>query len=828
MWSNSTYPNMITILAEKFDIAIRIVAALSGFDFHGKKVNINNYDKVKAAVEKEFKPNRYLMMNWNGKEYAVTWAQWHLLGLKQAKDYNPEYAKWSKIPFPYFPDYEIKVNEKIDRETGKSTGEPDPWTLKQLEVIKELFKRSDSIIGATDDDREGSLIFSYIYEYTGSTLPYKRVKIDSMTEEGFRHAFTHLLDSSETVGSEHAGRCRAILDWMTGANISAEATLKYKKYVPELSMLTVGRVQTYAFNLIVERELFIRNFKPSPFWTIVANFETDKGEVYTGKHEAGRFTEKEKAEIIFNKVNGLKGVVESFEKIPASREVPLLYSLSSLSIAANEKLKISSSDTLKICQSLYEKGYTTYPRTDSQCLTSDMQPTVDEVLTMLSSNFPQYKTWIDPVKNRNYTKRHFDTKKVDSHFAIIPTNVQPVNMTEKEAAVYDLIAKSLIRIIYKPAVLEKTSVVTNVNGEKFLSSGTVVVDPQWLIVDAMPTGSDTLPVLTICESVDGSYELKEGKTEPPKRYTEATLIAALKTASKTIDDEALKKMLESSNKGAIGRPSSMASIIHGVVSRYCSLKGQQIVPSEAGIKMMNILPIEDLKSPEMTAQWETKLDEVQKGKLKPEELISQMEKTVAKWCKEIEDDTREFEIPVQADTSTMDIMCPKCKKPLRKLSWGLACSGYNNDGSGCKFALGYNIAGATLTDKDLETLVTKKRTRYISNFKKKDGTEYGAFLILDDEGNLGRTWDTGFMCPKCGKPVSVGKKGWGCSGWKEGCDFVLWDTVYGKKLTTSEKEQILKNGRTKSPVKNLLKKNGDKFDSVIGLDENKKVVLLRV
>lgn len=820
---------MIAVLAEKFDIGVKIAASLSGFDFHGTKITMGNIEKYKPQLDKEIKPKGSLKVIYKGNEYVITWASGHLLGLKQAKDYNSEYALWSNIPLPYFPNYEIKVNEQIDYKTMRPMGNPDPWTVRQLGIIKDIFNNSEYIISATDDDREGELIFAYIYEYLKCNKPYKRIKLDSQTEDGFRTAFANLIDSSQTKGVEMAGRCRNITDWITGANISAKMTLKYKKYLPELKMITIGRIQTYVLDLIVERELAIRNFKSHPFWHIVAEFTNNRGETYSAKHSIKQIEDKEKADEIFNKVNGKNGVIKSFDKQPMNKEVPLLYNLSSLSRVANEKFGISSNDCLKICQSLYEKGYTTYPRTDSQHLTSDMQPVVNEVLDMLSTYSKQYKEWIEnvPTQNRNYTKRHFDTNMVESHFAIIPTNVTPSNMTQMEANIYDLIAKSLIRIIYQKASGEKTTIITDVDGEEFNSTGTVIIDPQWMLVDAMPSGSDNLPKLNTGEVVSGSYELKEGKTEPPKRYTDATLTAALQTASKTIDDEELKKMLETANKGGIGRPSTRGPIIHTVVARYCRLNKNSIIPTEAAIKLIQILPIEDFKSAELTAMWETKLDEVQNNRMSYDEFIAEMENNIREWCNIIDSDTREFEVPKQADTSTLDINCPKCGKPMRKFSWGWSCSGYSKDDpSACKFALGYSMSGATLKDKDFEDLLKNKKTKYINGFKKKDGGEYGCFLTLDDSGNIGRTWNVGLNCPKCGKPITIGSKGWSCSGWKEGCKFVIWDEFSHKKLTTSEKEQLITEGRTKNPVKNLVKQNGEKYDSVLILDGDGKVTFL--
>lgn len=814
---------MITVYAEKFDVGAKIAAALSGFDFDGNRITMSNIEKFKPRLDKEVKPKGFIQITYKGEQYAITWGQGHMCGLKQAKDYDPTYANWKNIPIPFFPEYEIKVREKYDWATKKFTGEPDPWTVRQLNIVQQLFEKSSYIINATDDDREGELIFAYVYQYLECKKPYKRVVLDSQTESGFRDAFEHLKDSSEVKSVENAGRARAIGDLAVGSNVSVKATEKYKKYFPNLPMLTVGRIQTAVLDFIVEREKAIRNFKSHPFWNLHAVFTNSKGESYKAKHVESQIEDKAKADALFAKVNGKQGTVSKCETEPTKKQVPLLYNFAELSKAANKKYKITSASTLSIAQSLYEAGYITYPRTESQHLTSDMQDTVDGVLEMLRDFNPQYKEWIDNVSTRNYTKRHFDTSKVESHYAIIPTNVKPTNLSADQSKIYDLIAKSLIRIIYKDAIGEKTEILTIVEGEEFKSTGNVIIDPQWLVVDAMPSDSELLPKVSEGDVVNGEYSLKEGKTEPPKRYTDATLTTAMQTASKSIDDEELKKILQTTNKGGIGRPSTQAPIIETVVTRYCRREKEYIIPTEEAIKYIEILPISDLKSAEITAEWEMKLDKVAKGQMDYSEFVSQIESSVTKWCKIIDEDTREFE--VQRSQDTLDIECPICGKPMRKLPWGWACSGYTgkDEPTSCKFALGYNMSGASLSDKDLTDLMTKHKTKYITGFKKKDSSEtYGAYLTLDENGVIGRTWDTGLTCPKCGEGhIMVGTKGWSCNRWNQmpKCDFVIWDNFSGKKLSDSDKESLIEKKKTKL-IKGFKKKDGGTYDAVLILKDD--------
>ncbi len=813
---------MITIYAEKFDVGVKIAAALSGFDFDGKRVTMANVEALKPRLNKEVKRKGAIFIKYKGEDYAVTWGQGHMCTLKQAKDYNEEYANWSKIPLPYFPsEYEIKVKDGIDYTTRKPTGKPDVWTVAQLKVIKKLFDSSEYIINATDDDREGELIFAYVYEYLGCTTPYKRVKLDSQTESGFKKAFEHLIDADKVKPVEDAGRCRSIGDWITGANISSKMTLKYNKYLPDLSMITIGRIQTVVLDFIVEREKAINEFKSHPFWNITAEFKTASGDTYKAKHEKSQIENKVEADTIIKKISGKQGTIVNREVSPIKKEVPLLYNLPNLSREANKRFGFTAAQTLSIAQSLYEAGYISYPRTESECLTDDMMPEVDEILEMLKSVDPEYAKLIDSVSTRNYTKRHFNTKEVESHYAIIPTTEKPGKLSFDQQSLYDLIARSLIKIIFKPARGEKTNIVTEVEGETFKSSGTVIVDPQWLIVEKGTIDKDLLPMVNTGNIVDGEYSIKEGKTEPPKRYTDASLLLAMQTASKSIDDEELKKILVSKNKGGIGRPSTQGPIIENVVKKYCKREGKQIVPTKSAMKIIEILPVAELKSPELTADWEMKLDKVEEGKISKEEFLNDMEQAVKEWCEIIDNDKIKLEIPEGIDGMT-SYKCPKCGAPMRKYSWGWACSAYSKDEDSCKFAVGYKMGGASFTDKDIEELLTNKRTsKIIHGFKKKDSEEtYSAYVIIDDNGNLGRSWETPYKCPKCGKPINIGTKSWGCSGWKDGCDFTIWNTIAGRTITDKEKEQLLTKGKT-GVLNGFSKKDGTKFSAALTVEDGK-------
>ena len=820
---------MITIYAEKFDVGVKIAAALGGFDYNGTMVTMNNVEKLKTNLEKDVKRKGVIYINYEGKNYAVTWGQGHMCSLKQAKDYDETYKNWKNMPIPFFPtNYEIKIREEIDRTTRKPTGNDDPWTSRQLSLVKSLFEKSEYIINATDDDREGEVIFAYVYEYLDVDVPYKRVVLDSQTEEGFRKAFRNLKDSSEVKPIENAGRGRSQADWLVGANLTAAMSLKYGGSGSD-AVISLGRVQTPVLNILVTRELEILNFKSHPFWYVTATFKTSKGEEYSAKHEIAQIEDKAKAQELFNKVNGKQGTVADFTKEKTSKEVPLLYNLTNLSQAANKAYGYTAQETLNLAQQLYEKGYTTYPRTPSTCLTDDMKDTVDEVLDMLRTYNDDYKTWIDavPKAERNYTKRHFNTKKVDSHYAIIPTKVKPENMTADQKNLYDLIAKSVIRIIYKSAIGEKTEITTVVEDEKFKSSGTIMVDPQWLVVGDSSSKDNLLPNLSIGEKVDGSYEFKEGKTNPPQRYNDDTLLTAMKTAGKKLEDEELKAIMESECDGGIGTEATRAGIIETVIQRkYAERKGngktKQIVPTEKGMKVIELLPLKEIKSAELTADWEMRLNKIAKSEDSLKSFISDMEEITSKWVDEIKNAKIEATLGAPAD-NMLPVNCPKCGKPMKKLSWGWACSGYSKDDpSACKFAVGYNLGGAKITDKDIDDIITKGRSKYINGFKKKDSNEtYGAFVVLDENKNLTRSWDTGLTCPVCGNGHVMVKKGnWGCSEWQSGCKFTLWDTQFGKTISDKDKTDLITKKKTKEIKGFVSKAKGTTYDGFLTLNDD--------
>lgn len=782
------------LYAEKYDIANKLAKALSN-------------ENVKID-----KTNGYCRINCEGDTIIITWGSGHMCELYQAKDYDDTYKNWSALPVPFIPSvYKIKVRNGNDLSTGKKLDSADSYALKQLKIVKEQLSKVDKIIIATDDDREGELIFAYVRQYTGLSNPCLRMKLSSLTEEGIKDAYHHLVDAATCKGVEDAGRCRAIADWLVGANLTAQMTNKYQRYV-NIPMITLGRVQTTVLNFIVEREKAINSFEQETFYKIEGDFVGESNKEYHGIVST-RYEKKEEADEIVRNITGKNGEITSVKKEKLTKPTPMLYNLADLQRAANEGYGYTADETLKIVQSLYEKGYVSYPRTTSKCLTDDMRDAVVETLKKLAYCNDDYLAWIGCKKKFEMDDKYFNTSEVESHYAIIPTLSVPKSLSGDEAKIYDIIAKSMIRMIYGPALFEKTIYETTVDDVVFKTTGMVTVDPGWQTVATSTKKKDIqIPKLDKGTIVSGKYEVRAGKTEPPKRYTDATLLTAMQTASKEVDDAKLKAMLVEKNKGGIGRPSTQANIIKTVKDKYCQKNtGKNIVPTSDAMKVIDLLPIEDLKSPTMTAEWESKLDEVEKGTRSLGQFIREIESKTGQWARVILNSSTNMK-PNIVGGNESEFVCPKCKNKLTKFAWGYKCNE-------CEFSIGYNLAGASLTDEDIKTLLEKKRSTKQYKFVKKDGNDFKAYLTIED-GEVKFSYDTGLKCPKCGKMVKFSREGDAyCEDWTN-CDFKIYHMLASKCLNETIMRQLIEKGKTDT-IKGFKDKNGQAFSSKLVLKDGK-------
>lgn len=795
---------MITIFAEKPDVGNKIAAALDKITLaSGKTVTFATLKANEKAVKSQQFKDGFLKINYLGDECYVTWGYGHLCELKSAQDYDPEYKNWAKLPMPFIPDnYEVKVKNEVK---------------KQFNLVRDLMKKSSLVINATDFDREGELIFSYVYEAAGIKTPFKRAHFSSQTEEGLQDGFKTLLTSKDVEPITNAGRGRSIADAVVGWNMTAKMTLKTHTH----EVLSIGRVQTPTLNILVERELAIRNFVPEPYYTITAEFATSAGETYKGEHSAKKFKTNAEAKAVFDKINGKPGVVSEIETKLTKKEAPNLYSLSSLQMAANSKYSFTMAKTLEVAQQLYEAGYTTYPRTDSQYLTEDMVPTVNEVLDVLSKNNATYNGFIDGKGKVAKSKKYFDDTKVQSHFAIIPTKSYPKSLTPDQEKLYDLIARSVIMMLYKEATIENTKVTTTVEGEDFISNGKVVKDAQWMTIDTV-SKDELLPKLAKGEKVSGEYKLNEKMTEPPKRFTDKTLLSAMLNAGKEIDDEALKKAMAAMDVHGIGTEATRAAIIETLVTRrYVERDKKTIYPTERGIQLIQILPIKEIKSAELTALWEQRLNDIALGKDSLPKFVADIEDITRKWVNELDEKITEGSVSTRETVG----VCPVCGKDIIKMKWGYGCTGYKE---GCKFTIPNEIAGKKLTEKNVKTLIEKGQTSIIKGFKSKTGKPFDAALKIDegkvafDFGPKPATVEptaTSLDCPTCGKTLMNTAYSYKC----DDCGFSISKKIASRDISEKEAAQLIKEGKT-DVLEGFISKAGKKFNASLKFDSENKIV----
>lgn len=645
-----------------------------------------------------------------GNGYQVTWTFGHLCTLKEPDDYTPMWKRWSLSALPMIPQrFGIKL---ID----------DKGIIKQFSVIEKLMQNADGIINCGDAGQEGELIQRWVMQKAQAKCPVKRLWISSMTDEAIREGFHTLKDQQEYQPLYLAGLSRAIGDWLLGMNATRLYTLKYGQ---NRQVLSIGRVQTPTLALIVNRQKEIDNFEPEPYWVLSTIY---RDTLFTATK--GKFTSKEEGEQSFAKIADKPFTVTDVQKKAGREAPPHLYDLTSLQVDCNKKFSMSAETTLNVIQSLYEKKLTTYPRVDTQYLSDDIYPKCPATLKGLRG----YEAFTQPLigKPLPKSKKVFDTSKVTDHHAIIPTGVPASNLTDLEQHVYDLVARRFISVFYPDCKFSTTTVMGKVDDVEFKVSGKQINDPGWRVLyakDAQPVDSDdkknqdeerTLPAFTKGESGPHTPTLTEKWTTPPKYYTEATLLRAMETAGKFVDDEELRAALK---ENGIGRPSSRANIIETLFKRrYIKRERKNIVATPTGIELIDTIKEELLKSCELTGIWEKKLRDIEHKKYDAGQFINELKQ--------------------QITTIVNDVLADNSNRHV-----------------------------TVLTDEDLKKKSRKKAT----SPKKKTETEVDKTGNNDEKTVQSLPADDsiiGTPCPVCGKGHIVkGKTAYGCDRWKEGCTF---------------------------------------------------------
>ena len=582
-----------------------------------------------------------------GNGFQVTWTFGHLCTLKEPHDYTPMWRSWSLTSLPMIPDrFGIKL---ID----------DQGIKKQFAIIEGLMQKAERIVNCGDAGQEGELIQRWVMQKAGAKCPVSRLWISSMTDEAIREGFQNLKDQQDYQPLYLAGLSRAIGDWLLGMNATRLYTLKYGQ---NRQVLSIGRVQTPTLALIVNRQKEIDNFKPEPYWVLATVYRDT-----TFTATKGKFTSKEEGEQAFQTIEGKPFTVTKVEKKEGKEQPPQLYDLTSLQVDCNRKFGFSAEMTLNLIQALYEKKYTTYPRVDTQYLSDDIYPKCPQTMNGLyQTKFfgkAVYAEFIKPIggKPLKKSKRVFDSSKVTDHHAIIPTGVIPQNLSDAEQKVFDLVARRFIGVFLPDCKFSTTTVLGEVGaspnpskGEEkepveFKVTGKEILDPGWRVVRAKapdnpetPENSETpenpenseksadeertLPTFVKGESGDHKPTLTEKWTTPPPYYTEATLLRAMETAGKFVEDETLRAAMK---ENGIGRPSSRASIIETLFKRhYIRREKKRLVATPTGIELIDLIREELLKSCELTGIWEKKLRDIEAKKYDPQQFINELKQQV--------------------------------------------------------------------------------------------------------------------------------------------------------------------------------------------------------
>ena len=687
-----------------------------------------------------------------GNGYQVTWTFGHLCTLKEPHDYTPSWKSWSLSSLPMIPPrFGIKLIEH------------DQGIEKQFRTIEKLMQAADEIINCGDAGQEGELIQRWVMQKAGAKCPVKRLWISSLTEEAIREGFKSLKDQKEYQPLYEAGLSRAIGDWVLGMNATRLYTLKYGQ---NRQVLSIGRVQTPTLALIVNRQLEIEHFEPKQYWVLstlyrdttftailkrseedlMADIEKQKekaekagqpfdvGEALRKAEENNPGIEpiasEEQGSALLERIKEAPFTITSVGKKEGKEAPPRLFDLTSLQVECNKKFGYSADETLRLIQSLYEKKITTYPRVDTTFLSDDIYPKCPNILAGLKP----YEKWTAPLagKTLNKSKKVFDNSKVTDHHAIIPTGQNPINLTDMEKRVFDLVARRFIAVFYPDCKFSTTTVIGETDGIEFKTTGKQILDMGWRVIFAKPQTNlpdgmgenDTdpsdeersLPTFKKGESGHHFPKLDEKWTQPPRPYTEATLLRAMETAGKLVDNDELRDALK---ENGIGRPSTRAAIIETLFKRhYIRKERKNLIATPTGIELIGLIREELLKSAELTGIWEKKLREIERKSYSAVTFLDELKQMVGEIVHSVLSDNSNRRVTV-VETPAKKEAAPK--EPTKK-----------------------------------------KR----ASTPKKQKAETATAIIKVDDSMLGKA------CPVCGKGIIIkGKTAYGCSDWKNGCTF---------------------------------------------------------
>ncbi len=668
----------------------------------------------------------------------VTWAVGHICELVPPESYNPAWKRWTIQTLPIIP-------ERFTYQVMRSKA-------KQFAVIKQLLRRSDvkAIIHAGDAGREGELIVRTIVQMTGVRKPLQRLWISSLTDKAILDGFDRLLDESETRNLYHEAYSRACADWLIGMNASRIYTILLKqKGVSDV--FSAGRVQTPTLALVVKREKEIANFRPEPFWEVLAQFDMPGGS-YEGvwqKDGESRLKDPELAQKIAAFCQKKQAVVKELNKERKEFLPPYLFNLSALQATANKLYKFPPKKTLDLAQQLYVKGYLSYPRSDSSFVTAGEAQSFPEILAKLSKK-PEYSAFFPtPFTSLLNNRRYVNEKKVTDHYAIIPTEQVPnlAKLSEDERKLYDLVVRRLIAAHYEAAIFDYTTITTLVDGRaEFVSKGRQQIQAGWRKVifadDDEEQGDDALlPAVEQGESGRvQEVKVKEGKTQPPKRYTEGQLITLMKTAGKHLDNQELEKVLMKVE--GLGTEATRAGIITMLKERkYIEVKKNQVYATAKGSLLIDAIGDKILASPEMTARWEQRLSEIGQGTASPEAFMEQVKKLAHKIVTDAQEQAADWDltgidlaaVPTQASKFSLGktvATCRQCGGNIVDKGKLYGCSNYSK--GLCRLTLPKRLLGKAISPTNVKKIMENGKSNLIKGFKKGEKT-FDAYLVWNEQ-----------------------------------------------------------------------------------------------
>jgi DNA topoisomerase III len=770
-------------------------------------------------------------------QYVISSAVGHLLTIAVPEQFEVKRGKWTFANLPVIPPhFDLLPIEKNEA---------------RLKVLVKLIKRKDvtALVNACDAGREGELIFRYIVQYAKSQKPIQRLWLQSMTPAAIRDGFAHLRTDGEMIPLADAATCRSESDWLIGIN-GTRAMTAFNSKTGGFHLTTVGRVQTPTLAILVEREEKIKKFVSRDYWEIHGTFGAEAGE-YAGRWFDEKFSKKEgdeqsrservweiaRAEEIQKKCLGNPGIVTEESK-PTTSMSPQLYDLTTLQREANGRFGFSAKNTLGLAQALYEKHKVlTYPRTDSRALPEDYLETVKTTMAMLADT--NYRTPAETILKNGWVrpnKRIFNNAKVSDHFAIIPTLVAPKALSEPEQKLYDLVTKRFLAIFYPAAEFLVTTRITRVESEPFKSEGKVMVNAGWLAVYGKEADSDETPNLVPVKPGETvkteKIEVEANVTKPPARYSEATLLGAMEGAGKLIDDEELREAM--SDKG-LGTPATRATIIEGLIwEKYVVRNGRELQPTAKAFSIITLLrglEIPQLSSPELTGEWEFKLNLMARGKMRRDDFMKEIAdatRDIVAKAKLHESDT------VPGDYGKLNVPCPKCGGEILENYKKFQCQK-------CDFALWKIVASRQLEISEVEELISKGTVGPLQGFRSKQGFPFAAIIKMGAEfkpefdfGNdknadgadsapidftgkepLGK-------CPKCGGRVFDGGMNYLCenaTGAAKTCTFKTGKIILQQPIEAAQVKKMLETGKTDLLTKFISKKNNRAFKAFLVIKE---------